>query len=91
VIERDGAGADAPCKSASVVLGAAAPIPHRAVEAEALLKGKPIDANTARAAARAALEKASPMTQNAYKIPVFTAVIERAILMAAGKSEAAKA
>lgn len=87
VIDRDGAGADAPCKSASVVLGAAAPVPHRAVEAEAVLKGKPIDATTARAAAHAALEKASPMTNNAYKVPVFHAVIERAILMAGGKRE----
>jgi xanthine dehydrogenase YagS FAD-binding subunit len=91
VIEREGGAPDARCSRASVVLGAASPVPHRAVEAEAALKGKAIDAETARAAARAAVEKASPMSNNAYKIPVFHAVIERAILMAAGKMESAKA
>src|SRR5207248_9450836 len=36
VLERDGDK----CKRASIVLGAAAPVPHRAKEAESLLAGK---------------------------------------------------
>ena len=80
VIEKDGAT----CKSASIVLGAASPVPRRAKEAEAALKGKPITRDNAYAAAKAALADASPMTQNGYKLPVFEAIITRTILAAAG-------
>jgi xanthine dehydrogenase YagS FAD-binding subunit len=86
VIERDGDGPDARCTGASIVLGAAAPVPRRATEAERSLPGKVIDAAAAQAAARAAMEHATPMTLNAYKVPVFHAVIERTILAAAGKA-----
>jgi len=71
------------CKSASVVLGAAAPTPHRAKEAEQLLVGKTIDEKSAREAAKAALADAQPLSQNAYKLPVFEAIITRTILGAA--------
>jgi len=80
VIERDGET----CKSASIVVGAASPVPRRAKEAEAALKGKPIMRDNAYAAAKAALADASPMTQNGYKLPVFEAIITRTILAAAG-------
>jgi xanthine dehydrogenase YagS FAD-binding subunit len=79
VLERDG---DA-CKKASIVLGAAAPVPHRAKEAEAALQGKAIDESSARAAAKAALAGAVPLARNAYKVPVFEAIITRTILLAA--------
>jgi xanthine dehydrogenase YagS FAD-binding subunit len=84
------------CKRASVVLGAASPVPRRAKEAEAALEGKAVDENTARDAAKAALADALPLEHNKYKVPLFEAVIRRAIVMAAapagdnnGRQEAA--
>jgi len=71
------------CKRASVVLGAASPVPRRAKEAEAALEGKAVDENIAREAAKAALADALPLEHNKYKVPLFEAVIRRAILMAA--------
>jgi xanthine dehydrogenase YagS FAD-binding subunit len=72
------------CRRASIVLGAAASIPWRAAAAEKLLAGRGVDEGAARAAAEAALQGAKPMSKNAYKLPVFRAVIARAILAAAG-------
>ena len=71
------------CRKASIVLGAAAPVPHRAAEAEAVLKGQPVDEALARKAAGEALKSATPMSQNAYKLPLFETIITRAILAAA--------
>jgi xanthine dehydrogenase YagS FAD-binding subunit len=71
------------CSQASIVLGAAAPVPWRARGAEAALADQVISLETARAAAKAALDGATPLSQNAYKLPVFEAVIRRAILAAA--------
>lgn len=74
--------ANGACRSASVVLGAAAPVPHRATAAEAALAGKNIDEAAARAAARAALLGARPLTKNGYKLPIFETLVRRAILTA---------
>lgn len=79
VMERDGDR----CKSASIVLGAAAPVPHRAKEAEAAVAGKKIDDKLARDAAKAAMADAEPLALNAYKIPLFETLIRRALLMCA--------
>lgn len=73
---------------ANVILGAAAPVPHRAKAAEAALLGKSISEETARAAAQAALTGATPLANNAYKLPIFEAVIRRTILAAAGVQHA---
>jgi xanthine dehydrogenase YagS FAD-binding subunit len=70
------------CSQASIVLGAAAPVPWRARGAETALAGKDINPETARAAARAALDGATPLSQNAYKVSIFEVVIRRAILAA---------
>ncbi len=70
---------------ASIVLGAAAPTPWRAKAAEQSLAGKVVSVETARAAAQAAVQGATPLSQNAYKIPVFEAAVRRTILAAAGK------
>jgi xanthine dehydrogenase YagS FAD-binding subunit len=75
--------ADGACQRASIVLGAAAPVPHRAKAAEAALTGKRIDETTATQAASAALEGATPLGKNAYKLPLFAALVRRAILRAA--------
>jgi len=72
------------CRHASVVLGAAAPVPHRAKAAEAVLAGRHIDAESAGRAGRAALEGATPLHQNAYKLPLFEVLVRRAILQAVG-------
>ncbi len=71
------------CARATIVLGAAAPVPFRARAAEAALAGKVIDEEAARAAARAALQGATPLSENAYKVPVFEAIVRRTILAAA--------
>ncbi|WP_133273351.1 FAD binding domain-containing protein [Hymenobacter radiodurans] len=70
------------CTKASIVLGAAAPVPLRATAAEAALIGKPINEETARAAGQAATAGATPLEHNAYKVPIFTAIVKRAILKA---------
>jgi xanthine dehydrogenase YagS FAD-binding subunit len=69
-------------RKASVVLGAAAPVPWRATGAEKVLIGRPLNEATARAAASAAVQGATPLSRNAYKIPVFEAVVRRTILAA---------
>jgi len=79
VMERDGQR----CRRASIVLGAASPVPHRAREAEAIVAGKRIDEALARAAARAAMKDAEPLANNAYKVPLFEVLIRRALLAAA--------
>ena len=71
-------------QSARIVLGAAAPIPWRAQAAEASLRGKPLNAQTAKQAAHLALGGARPLLHNAYKIAVLTALVERALLAARG-------
>jgi xanthine dehydrogenase YagS FAD-binding subunit len=71
------------CRRASIVLGAAAPVPHRAKAAEVTLTGKRVDDAAARNAGRAALEGASPLAHNAYKLPLFETLVRRAILDAA--------
>ena len=74
------------CRRASVVLGAAAPVPHRAKAAESALTGKQITEEVARGAALAALAGATPLSGNAYKLPVFEALVRRAVLGATGGS-----
>lgn len=80
VLELDGET----CRRASIVLGAAAPVPWRARAAERLLVGRKVDARTAQEAARAALDGARPLSENGYKIPVLEAAVRRAIGAAAG-------
>jgi xanthine dehydrogenase YagS FAD-binding subunit len=77
---------DGACRLASIVLGAAAPIPHRAAAAEAALIGHVVDETTARAAAGAALAGASPLSKNEYKLLIFETLVRRAVLAAAGRA-----
>jgi xanthine dehydrogenase YagS FAD-binding subunit len=48
-----------------------------------VLAGKAVDEETARAAAKAALEGATPLGNNAYKLPIFETIVRRTILAAA--------
>lgn len=75
-------GPDGICNRAAIILGAAAPAPHRAKTAEAILVGKRIDENLVREAAHAALDGATPLAKNAYKLPLFEVLVRRAILKA---------
>jgi xanthine dehydrogenase YagS FAD-binding subunit len=72
------------CSKASIVLGGAAPYPYRAKAAEAKLNNSEITEDSARAAAEAAMANAMPLEKNAYKIPIFEAIVRRTILRAAG-------
>jgi xanthine dehydrogenase YagS FAD-binding subunit len=73
---------------ARVVMGAVAPIPWRAVEAERTLNGARLDRERADAAAEAALKNAQPMSDNAYKVTIAKVLVRRAILKAAGMEAA---
>ena len=64
---------------ARVVLGGVAPIPWRAEPAERVLMGAEPTAETFAHAAEAALKGAQPLANNAYKIPLATALVRRAL------------
>ncbi len=68
------------CTRASIVLGAVAPTPWRARAAEAALLGRPIDPASAWDAGKAALQGASPLRDNAYKLPLLEVAVRRAVL-----------
>ncbi|HEX4021572.1 MAG TPA: xanthine dehydrogenase family protein subunit M [Acidobacteriaceae bacterium] len=73
------------CKRATIVLGAASPTPRHATEAEAMLSGKRITEENARAAGTAAMKDATPLAMNGYKVQLFPVAIYRTVLLAAGK------
>ncbi|MBT8182213.1 MAG: molybdopterin-binding protein [Maribacter sp.] len=68
------------CRSASIVLGAAAPVPYRSMEAQQAIEKKTINGENALAAAEAAMSKARPLAKNGYKVPLFITTIKQAIL-----------
>ena len=71
---------DGKINKASIVMGAVAPVPMRAEKAEKFLEGKDINEANAAKAAELALEEAEPLAQNAYKIQIAKALIEKSIL-----------
>ncbi len=70
-------------KSARVVMGHVAPIPWVSKEAADALTGKPINNETAMAAANAALAQAKSLGKNKYKITLAKVAVKRALLNAA--------
>jgi xanthine dehydrogenase YagS FAD-binding subunit len=74
------------CEDVRIVLSGVAPIPWRSPEAEAVLKGKAITPELAEQAGKAAVAKAQPLSQNAYKVPLTQAIVKQAILRVAGLS-----
>ena len=68
------------CRSASIILGAAAPVPYRSMEAQQAIEKKTINGENALAAAEAAMSKARPLAKNGYKVPLFITTIKQAIL-----------
>ena len=75
------------CRKAAGVMGGAAPTPIRSRAAEAVLMGATINEATARAAAKAAMRSATPLSQNAFKTQLFETAIYRTILLAAGQMQ----
>jgi len=75
------------CRKAAIVLGVAAPTPLRSTAAEAILTGAVIDEATARAAAKAAMQPATPLSQNGFKTQLFQTAIYRTVLLAAGQMQ----
>ena len=71
------------CQKANVILGFVAPTPLRAKGAETKLNNATISDQSARAAAKEALLGATPMSKNAFKVPIFEAVVRRTILRVA--------
>jgi xanthine dehydrogenase YagS FAD-binding subunit len=70
-------------RKASIVLGWVAPTPRRAAASEGLLVDRKIDQRAAAEAARAAIEGATPLSKNGYKVPMLETVVRRTILAAA--------
>ena len=68
-----------PVRQARIALGGVATVPWRAREAEALLVGQPVTAETARRAAEAAFEGAEPQKYNAFKITLGRQTLARAL------------
>jgi xanthine dehydrogenase YagS FAD-binding subunit len=96
---RQGAGPEFPLASAAVsleldnqqrvhqarvVLGQVAPTPWSSAAAAAALIGQPLDAQTAETAGLAAVEEATPLSHNGYKVQLAQVAVKRAILRAAG-------
>ncbi|MGE5346456.1 MAG: FAD binding domain-containing protein [Acidithiobacillales bacterium] len=81
VAYRDDAGT---ARDVRIVLGSVAPVPFRSGKAEALVEGKKIDGALAAAAGKAATGGATPLSQNAYKVPLIAAMVRRTLLAAAG-------
>jgi xanthine dehydrogenase YagS FAD-binding subunit len=70
------------CRQATIVLGAVAPTPRRATEAERALAGVTLDVMAAERAAHAAIAGATPLRGNEHKVPILEAVVARTILAA---------
>jgi xanthine dehydrogenase YagS FAD-binding subunit len=67
-----------------IVLGHVAPTPHVASEAEKLVEGQTITPELAARAGEAATARASPLSQNAYKVHLVKVAVKRALLLASG-------
>jgi xanthine dehydrogenase YagS FAD-binding subunit len=70
-------------RTAAIAMGWVAPMPRRATESERILAGQSLNDERAAEAARAAVAGATPLSKNAYKIPILEAVVRRTILQAA--------
>jgi xanthine dehydrogenase YagS FAD-binding subunit len=68
------------CKKARIVLGAVAPAPIRASASEAFLEGREPTEEMAEQAADMAVEKAKPLSMNAYKIQIAKKLVKNSIM-----------
>jgi xanthine dehydrogenase YagS FAD-binding subunit len=63
-------------KDVRIVCGGVSPIPYRAKAAEAAIRGRKLDPD---AAAAAAVTGATPLSDNAYKVPILKQLVRRAL------------
>jgi xanthine dehydrogenase YagS FAD-binding subunit len=70
-------------RTSRIALGGVATVPWRAERAEDILRGKPIDDRTARAAAETAFAAARPRKHNAFKVELGKRTLMRALQGAA--------
>jgi len=75
------------CRQATIVLGAVAPTPRRAIEAERVLAGAPLDVMAAERAAHAAIAGATPLSGNEHKVPILEAVVAHTVLAAMNRRQ----
>jgi xanthine dehydrogenase YagS FAD-binding subunit len=66
-----------------VILSQVAPVPWVSHEAESALSGKTVSEETAEAAGKAAVSRATPLSMNRYKLQLTRVAVKRAILEAA--------
>lgn len=76
-------------REARIVLGHVAPTPWVSHDAAEALRGKEIDERSAQAAGDAAVLRATPLSENDYKVQIARTAVKRAILRAAGQLEGA--
>jgi xanthine dehydrogenase YagS FAD-binding subunit len=74
-------------KDARIVLGHVAPTPWSSFDAVAAIVGREITESTAQAAGDAAVAKATPLSENEYKVQLARTAVKRALLRAAGQLE----
>ncbi len=72
-------------RDARIALGGVATVPWRASEAEAVLRGRILDEEAARAAAECAFAGAKTQEHNAYKLPLGKETVLRALMEAKTK------
>src|SRR5262249_44758271 len=72
--------ADGVVRDARLALGGVAPVPWRARQAEAVLRGAPATVESFEGAAHAELAAAQPLPGNAFKVPLARRVIVRTLL-----------
>jgi hypothetical protein len=65
-------------------------VPWVSTEAAEANRGKSIDEQSAAAAGTAAVSKARPLSQNAYKVKLTSVAVKRALLLAAGQTNATR-
>ena len=74
------------CHKARIALGGVAPIPWRVPAAEELLAGQRVTRELAESVGTAAVAGATPLTKNAYKVPLTQRVVERSLLALAASA-----
>ncbi len=83
---------DGLCKDAKIALSAVAPVPMRALKAEEILKGKPLDDRLIEQAAQAAAAEADPVTDmhatDEYRRELVKVLVKRAAKMALERARA---
>jgi xanthine dehydrogenase YagS FAD-binding subunit len=67
-------------RTARVVLGGVAPIPWRLTDVENFLRGTSLSAAVASQAGALAIANVQPLAKNGHKVPMTSAVVERALL-----------